>query len=128
MPRTISYIALAAVMAVGLAGPVVASAAKSRGTVRVTVTGVGGPAREHATPLAGVAVRVTRLMDTAPLAEARTGRRGTATLTLTSGRYVVSGYLTAPAVVPERTCEAKPKTITVRPGKMTTVNISCSIK
>jgi hypothetical protein len=125
----IPYRALAAAMAVGLAVPTLASAAKSSGIVRITVIGAGGPPRQdhHTITLVGVAVRVTT-RTAIPVAGARTGSNGTATLHLAPGRYVVNGFLVPPAVIPERRCEAKPKPITVRAGKVTTVSIACPIR
>jgi hypothetical protein len=119
---------LAIALAVGHTGPMFA-VAKPTG-IRVHVYGAGGPPRGRSTssPLAGVAVRVTRRADTPVVAQARTGSTGSVTIRLASGGYSINGFLTPPAVIPERRCEITPKQIEVRRGKLTTVSIFCQIK
>lgn len=95
-------------------------------TVRVHVYGVGGPprkARRYSLP--NVAVRVTTGTTTL-VAEGRTKSNGVVVFHLNAGQYWINGYLTPPAVTPERSCEGK--LARVRPNRHSTVSIYCSLR
>jgi hypothetical protein len=104
-----------------------ATLVQPKATVRVHVFGAGGPPRSssHQSPLANVSVRVTR-STAAPVVEARTKSNGIAVFHLKAGSYWINGYLTPPAVTPERPCEKR--RVKVRPGRDLSVNIFCSLR
>lgn len=120
------WIAVAAAMIGGQAGPGLA-VSRPTGILRVRVYGSGGPSRQadHPIALSGVAVRVSR--DAGPQVEqGRTGSTGKVRMRLAQGVYSIVGYLTPPAVSPERRCESR--RVHLQRGRLTEVTIYCPIK